>query len=96
MTMKGRWLLVAGVVAVMLATPPASGCELAGPNTHVGKIKAIEPVQQNFTIIDQQMKKAITFHAAPEQLKGLSLGQRVAVNYSEADGRLKAEKIEVR
>jgi len=31
--------------------------------------------------------------AAPEQLKGLSLGQMVTVRYSETKGQLKAEEV---
>ena len=93
MRLKGTGLLSAAIVSITLAAFPAFACELAGPNTHVGKIKAIEIAQQSLTIIDQQMKKDVTFQAAPEQLKGLSLGQRVTVKYSEANGRLKAEEI---
>ena len=81
------------MVSIVLVTLPAFACELAGPNTHIGKIKTIELAQQSLTILDFQMKKDLTFHAAPEQLKGLSLGQVVAVKYSEASGRLKAEEI---
>jgi hypothetical protein len=92
-TMKSAWLLVAVIVCVSLATFPASACELAGPNTHIGKIKAIEVAQERLTIVDMQTKKDFTFQAEPEQLKGLSLGQLVRVKYSEANGQLKAELI---
>ena len=90
---RTQGLLAAMIVATTMVALPALACELAGPNTHIGKIKAIEIAQQSLTIIDQQMKKDVTFQAAPEQLKGLSLGQRVAVKYSEANGRLRAEEI---
>ena len=85
--------LAAVTLSMTLLVIPAFACELAGPNTHIGKIKAIELAQSSLTIIDQQMKKDVTFQAAPEQLKGLSTGQRIAVRYSEANGRLKAEEI---
>jgi cold shock CspA family protein len=39
------------------------------------------------------MKKDVTFQAAQEQLKGLSVGQRVSVKYSEMKGQLMAEEI---
>jgi len=93
MTKKGTWLVVAAIVAGVLATSPASGCELAGPSTHIGKIKAIEVAQERLTIVDMQTKKDFTFEAEPGQLQGLSLGQLVAVTYSQENGRLKAELI---
>jgi len=93
MTPKATRVLVAVIVSMTFLGLPAFACELAGPNTHIGKIKSIELAQSSLTIIDQQMKKDITFQAVPEQLKGLSPGQRIAVRYSEANGRLKAEEI---
>jgi hypothetical protein len=86
---------VLAIVTVSL-TPislPAFSCELAGPNIHIGEIKAIDPAQRSLTILDRQMRKPFTFLAAPEQLKGLSPGQPVSVKYSEMKGQLKAEEI---
>ena len=80
-------------VSLTLIALPAFACELAGPNTHIGEIKAIDPAQRSLTILDRQMKKAFTFQAAPDQLKGLSPGQLVSVKYSEMKGQLKAEEI---
>ena len=85
--------LVAVIVATTMVALPALACELAGPNTHIGEIKAIDPAQRSLTILDRQMKKAFTFQAAPDQLKGLSPGQLVSVKYSEMKGQLKAEEI---
>ena len=85
--------LAAVTLSMTLLVIPAFACELAGANTHIGKIKAIELAQSSLTIIDQQMKKDVTFQAAQEQLKGLSVGQRVSVKYSEMKGQLKAEEI---
>ena len=85
--------LVAVIVATTMVALPALACELAGPNTHIGEIKAIDPAQRSFTILDRQMKKAFTFQAAPDQLKGLSPGQLVSVKYSEMKGQLMAEAI---
>jgi hypothetical protein len=91
---KGRaWFLAAVVVAGSITSSPPSACELAGPSTHIGKVKAIELAQGHFTIIDMQSKKDFTFQAEREQLQGLSLGQVVRVKYSEEDGHLKAELI---
>jgi len=86
-------LLVAVIVATTMVALPALACELAGPNTHIGEIKAIDLAQRSLTILDRQMKKPFTFLAAPEQLKGLSPGQLVSVKYSEMKGQLKAEEI---
>ena len=93
MTPKATRVLVAVIASMTFIAFPAFACELAGPNTHIGKIKAIELAESSLTIIDQQMKKDITFQAAPEQLKGLSTGQRVSVKYSEMKGQLRAEEI---
>ena len=92
-TSRGKRLLVGVIVSVMCLAPAAFACELAGSDTHMGKIQAIDVAKPSFTIIDQQMKKPVTFLAAPEQLKGLSLGQMVTVRYSETKGQLKAEEI---
>ena len=93
MTPKATRVLVAVIVSMTFLGLPAFACELAGPNTHIGKIKAIELAQSSLTIIDQQMKKDVTFQAAQEQLKGLSPGQLVSVKYSEMKGQLMAEEI---
>ena len=93
---RGKCLLAAVIVSMTLVADSAFACESAGPNTHIGKIKTIELAQQSLTITDLQMKEDVTFQAAPEQLKGLSVGQRVVVKYSEANGRLKAEEIQSR
>ena len=93
LTLTRRRLLAAMMVSIGLVTLPAFACELAGPNTHIGAIKAIDLAQRSLTILDRQMKKPFTFLAAPEQLKGLSPGQLVSVKYSEMKGQLKAEEI---
>jgi hypothetical protein len=92
-TSKATRVLVTVIVATTMVALPALACELAGPNTHIGEIKAIDPAQRSLTILDRQMKKPFTFLAAPEQLKGLSPGQLVSVKYSEMKGRLMAEEI---
>jgi hypothetical protein len=91
-------IFMIGVLMVAIALMPlsASACELAGPDTHVGEIKAIDLGQPSFTILDGQMKKPLTFLAAPEQLKGLSPGQLVVVKYSKVGGQLRAEEIQAR
>lgn len=89
-------LLGSVILSVTLITFPAFACELAGPDTHVGEIKAIDLGQPSFTILDGQMKKPLTFLAAPEQLKGLSPGQLVVVKYSKVGGQLRAEEIRAR
>ncbi len=93
MTPGGKRLLAGVIAAMFFFASAAFACELAGPNTHVGEIKAIDLGRSSLTVLDRQMKKPFTFLAAPEQLKGLSLGQLVIVKYTEAGGRLKAEEI---
>jgi hypothetical protein len=93
MTANVTLMLVTLIASIALMPLSASACELAGPNVHIGEIKAIDPAQRSLTILDRQMKKPFTFLAAPEQLKGLSPGQLVSVKYSEMKGQLKAEEI---
>ena len=93
MTANVTRLLGSVILSVTLMVLPVFACEFAGPDTHVGEIKAIDLTQPSFTILDGQMKKPLTFLAVPEQLKGLSLGQMVMVRYSETKGQLKAEEI---
>ena len=93
MTSRGKRLLVGVIVSVMCLTSAALACEMAGPDTHVGQIKTIDLAQSSLTLLDSQTRKPLTFLAAPEQLKGLSLGQMVTVRYSETKGQLKAEEI---
>lgn len=94
-TSKATRVLAAVILSMTLLVLPAFACELAGPNVHIGEIKAIDPAQRSLTILDRQMKKPFTFLAAPEQLKGLSPGQLVSVKYSEMKGQLKAEEIKL-
>jgi len=91
---RGKRLLAGVIVAVICLASPAFACEQAGQDTHVGKIKAIDVAQSSLTILDMGMNKPVTFVAAPEQLKGLSLGQMVVVKYSQAGEQLRVEKIQ--
>jgi len=96
MTSRGKCLLVGIMMSVICLAPAAFACELAGSDTHVGKIQAIDVAKPSFTILDQQMKKPLTFLTAPEQLKGLSVGQLVVVKYSKVEGQLRAEEVQAR
>ena len=93
MTSRGKCLLVGVIVSVICLAPAAFACEVAGPDTHVGQIKAIDLAQSTLTILDQGMKKPLTFLADPEQLKELLVGQMVVVKYTNTKGQLKAEEI---
>ncbi len=93
MTSRGKRLLAGVIVSVMCLASAAFACEVAGPDTHMGQIKAIDLEKSSLTLLDSQTKKPLTFLAAPEQLKGLSPGQMVMVKYTETQGRLKAEEI---
>ena len=96
MTANVTRLLGSVILSVTLMVLPVFACEFADPDTHVGEIKAIDLTQPSFTILDGQMKKPLTFLAAPEQLKLLSLGQLVVVKYSKVGEQLRAEEIQAR
>jgi len=91
-TLGWRYLTI-GVLAMMVPHGPARACEVAGPDTHIGTITAIARERPSLTIVDMQTNEEITFQVRREQLQDLKPGQRVAVKYSRANGRLNAEQI---
>lgn len=93
---RGIRPLIGSMIVAMCLASPAVACEMAGANTHVGEIKAIDPGRPSLTILDRQTKKTLTFVAGKEQIRGLSAGQQVAVTYSESKGQLRAEEVQAR
>ena len=93
MTLGRASLVVLVIGSMVFAAFPALACEKAGANTHVGKITAMDPAAQRLTILDRQMSMPVTFVVAPDTLKGLSVGQVVAVKYAEGQGQLTAREI---
>ncbi len=94
MKLRRQGLLLTVTFAIVVAALPALACEKAGANTHVGKITAMDPATQSLTIMDKQMSMPVTFVVTPDTLRGLSVGQVVAVKYSEGQGQLTAQEIQ--
>ncbi|HHM04937.1 MAG TPA: hypothetical protein ENJ19_04230 [Gammaproteobacteria bacterium] len=84
--MMSRKNSIAAVLGLILlsAGGPASACEVAGPNKHVGKVMAIDTKAGTFTLLDAETRSPITFHASTDLLRqvGHAMGQ-VMVSYEE-------------
>jgi hypothetical protein len=89
-----RRFVVAALALVALALPAAAvACEVAGPNTHVGTVVAVDAAKHTLTLRDAQTSKDLTFVASPEVLRGVAVRDQVAVVYAENGGRLTATAI---
>ena len=74
MMWKVTRVLVAVLVSMALLALPAFACELAGPNVHIGEIKAIDHAQRSLTILDRQMKKQSPSWPLRNSLRGFHRG----------------------
>jgi hypothetical protein len=88
-----RALLLVLSLVLLGAAAVASACELAGPNTHVGIIVAIDAAQSTLTLRDAQTRQNLTFLARPELLREVAVKDEVAVVYAQEGGRLRATAI---
>jgi len=87
-------LLFLGLATLMFVNgSPASACEAAGPNTHVGAITAIDPTGRTLTLKDAETTKPIVFVVTSEQLRGIKVADEVAVTYRVDGDRLRATSI---
>lgn len=88
-----RALVVLLCLALLGAASGAPACELAGPNTHVGTVVAIDAARSTLTLRDAQTRQNLTFLARPELLKDVAVRDEVAVVYAEDGGTLRATAI---
>ncbi|OLC17120.1 MAG: hypothetical protein AUH29_03135 [Candidatus Rokubacteria bacterium 13_1_40CM_69_27] len=88
-----RTLLVVLSLVLLGAAAVAPACELAGPNTHMGTIVAIDAAQSTLTLRDAQTRQNLTFLARPELLKDVAVKDEVAVVYAQEGGKLRATAI---
>lgn len=86
-------LVLALVVAIVAIAAAAPACEMAGPNTHVGIITAIDTAKSTLTLRDAQTNKDLTFLARAEMLKGVAVKDEVAIIYAQDGGTLRATAI---
>ena len=84
-------LLLAGLI--MGPADVSLACKAAGPNKHVGNITAINDTGGEFTILDAETGKPMTFQATPKILKDLQVEARVMVSYKEEEDKLIAVEV---
>ena len=80
---------------VLLATAPAAwACSIAGPNTHIGTVKAVDTGQHTLTMKDAETGEDLTFVVEkPEMLKGIAPKDRVTVVFTAQGRTLRATSI---
>lgn len=93
--LKGLMITGFAMGVLMLGSgPEAFACKSAGPNKHVGMVKAIDAEGQTFSIIDAETGKEMVFDAPPQIMDRVKVSQRVMVTYRTEGDRLKAQEIE--
>jgi len=89
-----KWLIGAAfVLHLLLLVPQVWACSAAGPDGHIGEALNVSPSAQSIQIRDGQTGSPLTFRATPEQLSGISPGDRVLITYTKDGEALIVEKI---
>lgn len=91
--MKSRALLLT-LLLLFIAPAVSFPCSNMGPNTHAGKIVALDAKEGTLTLIDAESGKPILFSAAPKLLASLRPSDRVVVRFTTEKERLIAEEIQ--
>lgn len=92
--MSVKSLIATSLCAAMItASGAAWSCDMAGPNTHIGLVSAVDRNAQTFTIIDAQTNAPITFSAPAHLIKAVQKNQRVTVNYAKEGNGLVAKTL---
>jgi hypothetical protein len=93
---RNKWLIGAAfVLHLLLLAPQVWACSAAGPNGHIGEAVNVNPSVQSIQIRDGQTGSPLTFRATPEQLSGISPGDRVLIKFKDEGGALIAEEVQV-
>lgn len=91
---KGKWLIAALLLSLLLSAPQVWACTGAGPNGHVGEALSVNPSARAIRIRDAQTGDPLTFKATAEQLSGINPGDRVFIRYKKDGESLIAEEVE--
>lgn len=86
---------VALSVCMVLGSSVAWSCSMAGPNTHIGAVTAVDVVASTFTVLDAETRQPITFVATPALLKGVTKNQQVTVTFEKNGNKLAAKAIKL-
>lgn len=66
----------------LLLAVPCAACEMAGPNTHVGTITALDAPNRSVSLKDAQSGRILHFAATPKVLDGLAVRDQVSIEYA--------------
>lgn len=92
--MRSRIFALAIALVTLAAAPAAWGCSVAGPNTHIGTVKAVDTSQNTLTMKDAETGEDMTFVAdTPEMLKGIAPKDQVTVVFTARGKTLRATSI---
>ena len=93
--MRRFGILALAISLVTLAAAPAAwGCSVAGPNTHIGTVTAVDTGQHTLTMKDAETGENLTFVAEkPEMLKGIAPRDQVTVVFTAQGKTLRATSI---
>lgn len=76
------------------AAAPASACDAAGPNTHVGVVTAVDRTRSTLTLRDAEMGSPLTFLAPPDLIRGIAPKDEVIVKFAPEGKTLRATSVE--
>ncbi len=91
-----KMITVAALSAFLAFTAsPVWSCSMAGPNTHIGVVTAVNASANTFTMIDAETRHPITLIATPELLKGMRKHQQITVTFQKTGKNLTATTIQL-
>jgi len=94
--MMTKLMTVVALSACMaLGSGAAWSCSMAGPNTHIGAVTAVDAAAHTFTVLDAETRQPITFVATPALLKGIAKNQQVTVTFEKDGNKLAAKAIKL-
>lgn len=87
-------MVVALSACMVLGSSAVWSCSMAGPNTHIGVVTAMDPAAKTFTIQDAETRQSITFAATDALLKSIQKAQKVIVKFESKGGKLVASTVQ--
>ena len=91
---RSRILALALALVALSAGPQAWGCSIAGPNTHIGTVTAVDTAQHTLTMKDAETGEHLTFIAEkPEMLRGIAPRDQVTVVFTAQGKTLRATSV---
>lgn len=85
--------LVLALALLFVAPAVSLPCSSMGPNTHAGRVAALDAAGGTLALIDAESGKSILFNAPPALLASLRLNDRVVIRFKTEKKQLVAEEI---